>query len=149
MSRIAVIVALLLTLPVPAANSAKESLCGKRVQAFNEYEELKDGKIIEKVSVFDLPEWSPDSGFQGLVVKSGEKADTKIELEVLRQGEKQTVKAESKLGNWTARKDFLAPEKLDAKSVFGSKYVAGTYVVRLKLAGKTLCEETRKMAPGH
>lgn len=133
MPRITLIALLLLSVPA----MAKEN-CGGRIQAFNEYEEMQNGKIIEKVSLFDLPNWSPNEGFQGLAVRATEKPGTKLEVEMQKAKKKQ--KASAALSAWAVRKDFQYAEKFNPKEFFSEKFSGGTFVVRLIVDGKVACE---------
>lgn len=132
---------------------AKTEACGKRVQAFNEYEELVEGKLVTKVSIFDLGEWSPDSGFEGLLVKASEDPKTKLEISATKgKKAKSTKKKDWATGaqSWKDNKDYRLVENFHkGKDVFGEKYEDGTFVVRLTLNGKVLCEDSaRKMVSG-
>lgn len=153
MPRTSLIATLLLLFTTTAvAAPAKLAPCGTRIQAFNEYEEMdKDKKIVEKVSLFEPSDWSPNAGFEGLLVKSSEDPKTKLEIEV-RPSKKKIAKAEWSVGTWGERKDFLAAQNFNrGKAVFGEDYkLSGTYVTRLKVAGKILCEDKpRPMISGH
>ncbi|MGZ3695626.1 MAG: hypothetical protein ACXWQO_16060 [Bdellovibrionota bacterium] len=146
-----VTLATLLLLSTPVLAKGGVAACGKRVQAFNEYEELdKDKKIVEKVSLFDVGEWSPDSGFQGLAIKADEDANTKVQIEVSR-GKKAKSKKKTDLSAkaWKDRQDYRQVEDFNGgKAIFGENYEAGTFVVRLTLNGKVLCQNSPlKIAP--
>jgi hypothetical protein len=140
----------LLLISLPAM--AKPAACGKRVQAFNEYEELgTDKKIVEKVSIFPVGEWSPDSAFEGLLVSAEEDPATKVEFETFKGKQKKRVMKRALAAHeWKERKDFRVVEDFKrGKDIFGGKYEAGSFVVRLTLNGKVLCEDgARNIAAG-
>lgn len=146
----------LLTLSLLLAGPAwaKVEACGKRVQVYNEYEELdKDGKIVTKVSIFNPTNWSNDGGFEGVLVKKDQlpKQDTvaKVEIEV-RKGKGKPVKKDWAVKSWDGRDDYLAAKDFKAADVFGDRHDAdGTYTLRLLLDGKAACEETRKIEKSH
>lgn len=129
---------------------AKPENCGKRVQAYNEYEELAAGKIVEKVSIFDISEWAPDSAFEGLAVSAAEDPATKVEIEMFKGKSKRAAAKKAWAPKaWSDRQDFRRVESFSrGKEFFGSKFEKGSFVVRLTLNGKVLCEDApRKMAP--
>lgn len=133
---------------------AKVEACGKKVQAYNEYEELaKDGKIVTKVSVFNLTDWSNDGQFEGLLVKKDllAKQDSVAKLEVeSRKGKAKPVKKSFSVKNWDKRDDYLVAQEFKAEDSFGERHDAdGSYTVRLVINGKTVCEETRKIEKSH
>ncbi|MGE3262832.1 MAG: hypothetical protein AB7K68_13710 [Bacteriovoracia bacterium] len=152
MPRITLVAVLaLLILSVPAM--AKTETCGKRVQAFNEYEELVEGKLVTKVSIFDMGEWSPDAGFEGLLVKAGEDPKVKLEISATKGKKAQSTKKKdwaTAAQSWKDNKNYRLVENFDkGRDVFGEKYEDGTFVVRLTLNGKVLCEDSaRKMVAG-
>lgn len=151
MSRIAIVLTVVCASLPLFANAAAPAACGDRIQAFNEYEELQNGKIVEKISLFDLPEWTPDAGFQGLAVNAGEKAQTRLEIEVRKKGAKKALKKKDwPVKAWNARKDFQVLDGFQPKDVFTEAAAGGTYVARLVLNGKVLCEEpARAVVGGH
>lgn len=154
MPRITLVVALALSLSAGPSALAKAPACGERVQAFNTYDEMDaNKKIVEKTSTFAPSEWSPDAGFEGLIVKAGEDPATKLEIEVKRAAKgKRPVKAKWSLTKWNERTDYLVAEAFHkGQKVFGDRHdFSGSYVIRLKLNGKVLCEDApRKIVQGH
>lgn len=113
--------------------------CGERVQAFTSYEDYNDQmQRVDGVSIFPLIEYSPHSSFDGLVISSNENPKTKIEIEV-RKGKNKKARESFAFKKFALKDGFRATTDLDPAEFFGDE--DGSFVLRLVLNGKTLCED--------
>lgn len=121
--------------------------CGARISAFNTYEDYDDKMNKEEgVTLFEPVEFSPHSAFEGLVVDKSEKPGTKLEIEVKKAKSKKTKSFS--LVPWKIKAEYLVADGLDAPAFIG--FEPGTYVLRLTLNGRTLCEDhAREIPAGH
>lgn len=140
MPRIAIILALLFSSPALAAS------CGERVMAYTAYEDYDDQLQVEhKVSVFPVPEFSPDSAFGGLLVKKKEDPKLKVTLEVLKNGAVAREKSWD-FSDEELKEGFRATEEMNASEFLGFR--PGSFRLRLTLNGKTVCEDTFAIQSG-
>lgn len=113
--------------------------CGERVQAYTSYEDYNDQmERVDGVSIFPLMEYSPHSAFEGLVISDQESPKTKVEIEV-RKGKNKKARESFSFKKFALKDGFRATVDFDPAEFFGDE--DGSYVLRLVLNGKTLCEE--------
>lgn len=136
--------ALLLIVGVVA--EAKLPQCEDQVKAFNTYEVLEKGKVVERTSVFELQDWSPHSSFEGLITKV--KGAT-ISIQVV-LGDKVQKKSEHNFSMipWAAESSYFSTTSFDGKKIF-NEWASGSYKVRLLKDGQTLCESQFQIWPKH
>jgi hypothetical protein len=143
MSRITVI---FLSIFLCSGSFATNESCEKYLRAFNTYEQLEAGKIVEKQSVFPLTEWSPDSQFEGFVLskEAPEKAEVRISLsskngafEAFETFQTWSLDSQYRVSTWDARKFFADVRK------------AKSFTVELHSGAEVLCKETKEILSGY
>ena len=143
----AMIRSLLVLIGLCASLIAHAETCNKQLQAFNSYDQLVDGKLTEKHSVYDLTEWSRDSTYEGILATSQAPEGAELVLEIHRPHSKKASKSfRANFEKWDLdpayRRAHLVP-----KTFFGSAN-SGTYTVRLVKGSAVLCEESFDIADG-
>lgn len=138
--------ALLISLPALAQD------CGKHLQAYNLWEDEINGQIVLKHSVFEIPDWDPNSQYESLVLtaeaaKSVKKPVLEIEFKGGKTGKKklETFRRLQPLAQdaaLSAFDDFKAEDFFDLKE-------AGAYTVRLKDENHLICSQNFKFRLGH
>lgn len=116
--------------------------CKNRLQAFTTYEDYNDNmERVDGVSVFPLMEYSPHSAFEGLVISGEENPKTKVEVEVRKTINGETLRRES----FSFKKRAIFKDGLQATTDFDPATFLGDgngfFVLRLILNGKVLCVE--------
>lgn len=141
------------SLPALASQATKDSRkvpCNSWLSAFALYEDEIRGQIVVQHSLYPIPDWDPNSQYDGVVL--------------LKQppGKFQTLEVEYRSVNKALRKvetykDVL-PFERDARlrqfddfkpHEFFKSDTAGTYSIRLKSDGKLVCEESHRYEIGH
>lgn len=126
------------------AQLAIAATCGNYVQAYNEYTQKVDGKIVKKHSVFDMTDWSRNSRFQGFVLTEKAPANAQLVLET-----KVSAKAKSLVTIGKRTTPFAQDEKyrvvdIDVEKKLGSAPAgSGAFVVTVMADGKELCSEKK------
>lgn len=125
--------------------------CGDKIQGFNIWEELEEGKIVEKHTTFSIEEISRNSYFEGLVVPKKAGKGAKVEVEVQPKNTKLKARKTSwDLSPWELDNKYLVAETYEGAEAFGEELVEGTFTLRLVKDGKVLCEtKDLKIYGGH
>lgn len=126
--------------------------CGKFLQTYNLWEDEINGQIVLKHSVFEIPDWDPNSQYESFVltaegVKTIKKPVLELEFKGTKTGKKrlETFRRMQPLAQDTtlsAFDDFKANDFFDFKE-------AGAYTVRLKDDNTLICTQTFKFRLGH
>lgn len=141
MFRIAII-SLSLIFQVQAGLAATS--CNNFIQAFNEYTQKVEGKLVKKHSIFEMTDWSRNSRFQGFVLTDKVPANAEVVLE-----SKASAKAKAVKTATTKTKPFVQDNKyrvvdLDVeKQLTSAPTASGSFIVRVLANGKELCAEKR------
>ena len=141
MPRIAIIPALILLSSIAFANP-----CEKYVKIYATYDELENGKVVDKVSIDDLGDWSKNSTFDGLVVTKETPENAELTLEFKKKKAAKPSKSVSgttkpfKLNNAYRVADFDILKVLEKRPT-----VDGSFTVRLTSGGKVLCADTKQV----
>lgn len=123
-----------------AAPAKKTPSCGKKIQAFSEYEDIERGREVKKHSVFEVMEWSPDSSFNGFVVKKADAAGMTLRLSTEPEGKtKKPFVKEFPLEAWSLDPAYFVAKGLDAYELLDE--TSGSYRVGLVKASKLQCED--------
>jgi flagellar capping protein FliD len=144
MFRITVIF-LSLALQTQIALAATNS-CNEFIQAYNEYTQKVDGKIVKKHSIFEITDWSRNSRFQGLVLTSKAPANAEVVLLAKASAKAQPVAHKTaKTSPFTQDSKFRVVD-LNVDKILGSAPQGeGSFVVKIVSAGKDLCSEKRSI----
>ncbi len=136
MPRIAII--FLLSLNAMAAEP-----CQTRVMAVDPYVDYDDTLQHKEVVAhpFPIEDFSPDGSFESILVKGNEKPDTRLELEVKENG-KAPRKQSWELEKWDLGSGYYVAKDLTPAEFL--KFQPATFVLRLTLNGKILCEDAPK-----
>ncbi|RYZ93727.1 MAG: hypothetical protein EOP11_27370, partial [Proteobacteria bacterium] len=119
MSRIAV-VALFLTLFILGKAALAAPLCDDRILGFNTYEDYDDKMQPDfGVTVFEVEEYSPNSAFEGLLVKAANESEMKLEIGLSKKksGAAAVTKAFS-LEKSDHKKGYFSAAGLEPKKLF-------------------------------
>lgn len=139
-------VAIAASLAQAQAESAKlkSAGCAEYVQAFNEYTQKVEGKLVKKHSIFEMTEWARNSRFQGFVLTEKAPANAEVVLE-----SKASSKAKTVTTKTAKTKPFEQDKKyrivdIDVQKQLGSAPRAtGTYVVKVIADGQILCTDKK------
>lgn len=113
--------------------------CGERVRSFNEYEDKEKRRIVIKRSVSVAGPWNDHDAFDGFLTKADDEADELVlEFSPEKDTEKDVVKT-APLKPWKHDAAYHGAE-LDPRPVLNDRH--GVYTVRLRKAGKILCESS-------
>lgn len=138
------VVILLLIIQSQSAWSAKA--CSDLIQAYNEYTQKVDGKIVKKFSVFDITDWSRNSRFQGLVLTEKAPAAVEIVLEVLANKKAKPLIVKTKKTTPFVQDAKYRRVDLDLEKQLGAApAVTGSFVIKLFSAGQELCVDKRSI----
>ncbi len=121
------------------------SPCGNRLQAFNTYEDLEQGRIVEKYSLFSVTDWSDASAFEGIVIKSSEDPGLGMTFELRKGLNSKAVRSwDFKFSAWPKNSKFLyAKDFPPAELMDGAQ---GVYSLALKKGKEVLCKETHAIS---
>lgn len=124
--------------------NAKATPCGDRLMGFNVYEELGNGSIADRHSLFEIIDWSDASSFEGVVVKKteGEKLSLQVEVRAKMQG-KVLAKKTFRFLPWKRDPNYQAAD-FEARSFFDKKERKGFFVLRLLKGDQVLCEDAER-----
>ncbi len=118
--------------------------CANRIQAYTVYEELVEGKIVEKHALHVVGELSPHSSLEGLAISRSEDSKTQIEISINQPTvNKKTQSRSWPVKPWARDGDYFATENLQIADVVNN-YANGTFMLRLKVNGRVLCEDRAK-----
>ena len=130
MSRIAVILFVSFTSLIAAAAGS----CGKRVSAFNIYDQIVGGKLTDKFSIFPVADWSNDSSYEGFAVAKNDAAES---LRI--QGASAITTA---LVPWDLDKNYRAARvNMNKFAAEETEKKSKTFKVQLLKKGRVLCED--------
>lgn len=130
MPRTAIIFSLFLHL---FGSRAFATSCGRRILAFNQYDQVEAGVLQKKYSVFPVGAWSANSSFEGLIVLNKDPSET---LAVTLGHRLQT----SPLESWTrdekyrSARQFVAFSEADVRN--------REFTLKLLKKNKVLCQDT-------
>jgi hypothetical protein len=140
MSRTAV-VAFFLTLFI-LGKAALAAPCDGKVLGFNTYEDYDDKMQPDPgVTLFEVDEYSPNSAFEGLLVKG----DTSATLEIAFQkknGGPEVRKESFSLEKSEHKKGFSQAAGLDTKKLFSGD--DNYFIIRVIKNGRAVCEDEPK-----
>lgn len=119
-----------------SANAAPS--CGERLLGYTVYEELHEGEILKKHSVFPVGDWSDASLFEGILVQGPTTASLDV---VLRRQTKRVVKRYS-FAEWALDPAYSHAAKFDPKNFFKDADSGDSFILRLKEDGKAICEDS-------
>lgn len=134
-----------LSLILQAEAGLAATSCNNLLQAFNEYTQKVEGKIVKKHSIFEVTDWSRNSRFQGFVLTDKAPANAEVVLESKAGG--KSAKAVKTVAKKTA--PFVQDNKyrvveLDVeKQLTSAPTISGNFIVRVLADGKELCAEKR------
>ncbi len=126
------------------AHSAMAATCGNYVQAYSEYTQKVDGKIVKKHSIFEMTDWARNSRFQGLVLteKAPANAEVILESKLSKKAKTVTTKA-SKITPFIRDEKYRVVE-IDLNKQLGSAPTQeGSYTVKVLADGKEVCSEKK------
>lgn len=116
--------------------------CSHFVQAYSEYTQKVEGKIVKKHSIFDMTDWSRNSRFQGLVLTDKAAANAEVTLMVNMGNKVKAFKAKKTT-------PFVQDEKyrvvdLDLQALLGkAPSTTGDFRVVVAVNNKVLCSEKK------
>lgn len=118
--------------------------CNSFIQAFNEYTQKVEGKIVQKHSIFEMTDWSRNSRFQGFVLTDKVPANAEVVLESKASAKAKAVKTVSKKTKPFVQDSKYRVVELDLeKQLASSPAGSGIYIVKVLADGKELCSEKR------
>ena len=119
--------------------------CNNFLQAFNEYTQKVEGKLVKKHSIFEVTDWSRNSRFQGLVLTDKAPANAEVVLESKAAGKKaKALKTTAKKTTPFAQDNKYRVVELDVeKQLTSAPTGSGNFIVRVLADGKELCAEKR------
>lgn len=127
----------------PLAAMAADS-CGTRLQAFNIYEELVDGRIVEKHSIFPVEDWSESSAFEGLLIKDSEDKDVQLSVEVKKTATGKVLRsADFSFAVWPRNRTYRESKQFVPADFF--RVAPGVFTLKLIQKKKTLCEDSYRI----
>jgi len=146
MSRTAV-AAFFLTLFI-LGKAAFAAPCDDRILGFNTYEDYDDKMQPDPgVTVFEVEEFSPNSAFEGLLVKGD--GSEKLQLSFRKKKTSADARAEAfSLEKSEHKKGYYQAVKFDSRKVFGGTD-ENYFVMRILKNGHAVCEdEPKEIFPG-
>lgn len=124
--------------------------CQKYIRGYNEYDELVEGKLKEKFSVFEIEEWSPHTAFEGLLATKEVPAGSSLVLEFRKviKGKVEKSIQGTIAKPWKRDPQFQKIE-IDFKKVLNKETPSGVSTLKLvKKDGSVLCEQSLATTPG-
>lgn len=138
------------------AQAARAAGCSEYLKAASEYEELVDGLVVQKKSVFDLTDWSPNSDFEHILATDKVPAGAKLELQAeaktaAKPGTKAptvaTAKTSVEFKKWDLDPKFRRAD-FSPQEYFKTAKGAASVVLQVKKGTDVLCTETRRISGG-
>jgi hypothetical protein len=146
MSRTAV-VAFFLTLFI-LGKAAFAAPCDDRILGFNTYEDYDDKMQPDPgVTVFEIEEYSPDTAFEGVLVKGDASASLEIGFQ-RKKGHPVSRTETFSLEKSEHKKGYSQAAKFDGKRVFAGD--ENYFVMKIVKNGRPVCEdEPKEVFHGH
>lgn len=118
--------------------------CHQYLRVFATYDELVNGKLVDKVSTAELTNWSRNSTFEGFVATKDTPANADLTVEFTKKKAKKATKSvHGGFKDWKLDANYRLAD-LDIHKVLDKRPTAeGTYTVHLHADGKNLCTETK------
>lgn len=133
-----------LSLVFLAQASAAATSCNSFIQAFNEYTQKVEGKIVKKHSIFEMTDWSRNSRFQGFVLTEKAPANAEVVLESKAGGKAKAMKTVAKKTKPFVQDNKYRVVEMDLeKQLTSAPTGSGSFIVRVLADGKELCAEKR------
>lgn len=133
-----------LSLVFLSQTSAAATSCNSFVQAFNEYTQKVEGKLVKKHSIFEMTDWSRNSRFQGFVLTEKAPANAEVVLESKASAKAKVVKTIAKKTKPFAQDPKYRVVEMDLEKQLASAPTgSGSFIVRVLADGKELCAEKR------
>lgn len=135
---------------IAAEKKEQTSNCQKYIRGYNEYDELVDGKLKEKFSVFEVEEWSPHTAFEGLLATKEVPAGSSLVLEFRKVIKGKIDKSvQGPIAKpWKNDPQYQKIE-IDLKKVLSKETPSGVSTLKLvKKNGSVLCEQNLATTPG-
>lgn len=133
-----------LSLVLQAQASLAATSCNSFIQAFNEYTQKVEGKLVKKHSIFEMTDWSRNSRFQGFVLTEKVPANAEVVLESKAGAKAKVIKTVAKKTKPFAQDNKYRVVELDVeKQLTSAPTGSGNYIVRILADGKELCAEKR------
>lgn len=126
------------------SQGALATVCSAYVQAYSEYTQKVEGKIVKKHSIFEMTDWTRNSRFQGLVLTEKAPANAELVLET-----RASSKSKTNITIAKETKPFEQDKKyrvvdLNIEQKLGSAPGgSGAFVVTVMADGKELCSEKK------
>lgn len=118
--------------------------CNNFLQAFNEYTQKVEGKLVKKHSIFEMTDWSRNSRFQGLVLTDKAPANVEVVLESKAGGKAKAMRTVAKKTTPFVQDNKYRVVELDVeKQLTSAPTGSGSFIVRVLADGKELCAEKR------
>jgi hypothetical protein len=137
------------------APKAKIQSCKKWLQGFQVWEdEDKNGRLYFRHSIFSLGDWDPmNTQFDGVILvrplpAGFENPVFEIEFQPKDGKGKAKIEKHSKLLPWSRIPTYRQFDTFNAEDFFNLES-SGTYTIRLKSGGKTLCSDSNSFRLGH
>lgn len=123
---------------------AEANSCGEYIQAFNEYTQKIDGKIVKKYSMFEVTDWSRNSRFQGLVLTAKTPADAEVVLlSQVNKKAKPIINKTKKTTVFTQDKKYRVVDLNLEKFLGSAPQGEGHFTLKVISGGKELCLEKK------
>ena len=127
-----------------ASSLAQAAGCNTYLQAFNEYTQKVDGKLVKKHSIFEITEWARDSRYQGLLLTEKAPANAEVILESKASAKAKTVTTKTAKTKPFAQDNKYRIVDIDVQKQLGASPAApGIYSVKVVAGGKTLCSDKK------
>jgi hypothetical protein len=141
--------ALLLTVTFQA-HAQGAANCDEFLQAYTSWEIKLEGRLVPRLNFFDIPDWDPNSQFDGVVLTaSASKSVKRPVLEIDFKSKSKSKKAVfNKAAPLTEDANLLTFPEFKPKEFFTFEQ-AGSFEVRLKDGDTVVCRYTRPYYLGH
>ena len=118
--------------------------CDSYVQAYNEYTQKVEGKIVKKHSIFEMTDWSRNSRFQGLVLTEKTPSNAEVILETRASSKGKTnVTVAKNTKPFEQDKKYRVVELNIEQKLGSAPGGSGAFVVTVMADGKELCSEKK------
>ncbi|MFN3455465.1 MAG: hypothetical protein ACK41T_10940 [Pseudobdellovibrio sp.] len=147
MSRVAVILLVFGLLSVFVLKVQANDSCSEYVKIYAGYDELVNGKLVQKYSVGEMMEWTKDSTFDGfLLTDKVPSENVLVDFVVSGETRGKALKVSQKAFSAWKNNSSYKQIKLDLKKfLVKQKIKIGSYTVVVKHGEKILCEETQEI----
>lgn len=123
----------------PATN---ESTCAPYIQGINHYDELEEGRVVVKYSIFELMDWSPHSAFEEILAT--EKTPKNSDVHITYLGTKnEQKKVSGKVAENFAKDPKFKKINIDFKSLLHREVPQGKFTIEvITPEKKSLCKQS-------